>query len=95
MLSVGLILGVMTYLSWMSYWWLYLPRKVRHWFEKSFARLFILDFALTMLGIVGFSTVSDSLTAVIAASTLGLLGSITTIGIRSYHSISKLCKRKT
>ena len=94
MLYVGLILGVMTYLSWMSYWWLYLPRGIRLWFEQSFARLFILDFAITMLGIVGFSTVSDSLTAVIAASTLGLLGTITTIGIRTWHSLRKLCKRK-
>ena len=80
---VGMVLGVVTYLSWMGYYWLYLPKRIRRWFEQSMGRLFVLDVALTVGGVVGFSSISDSLTAVIAASTLGLLGTITTIGIRS------------
>jgi hypothetical protein len=82
LLIVGGVLGVVTYVSWMGYYWLYLPKSIRHWFERSMARLFILDFALTVMGMIGFSGVSDSLTAVIAASTLGLLGTLTTIAIR-------------
>jgi hypothetical protein len=86
-LIIGVVLGCMTYISWMSFYWIYLPRSIRHWFEASMGRLFILDFALTIVGIVGFSSISDSLTAVIAASTLGLLGTLTTLGIRGYQSI--------
>jgi len=91
-LYVGAILGTVTYLSWMGYYWLYLPKRIRHWFEQSIARLFLLDLALTVLGLIGFSGISDSLTAVIAASMLGLLGTCTTIGIRSFHSIKSLLK---
>lgn len=91
-LLVGAILGLMAYLSWMGYYWLYLPKRIRHWFEQSLARLFLLDLALTVLGLMGFSGISDSLTAVIAASTLGLLGTCTTIGIRSLRSIKSYLK---
>lgn len=82
-LLVGVILGTITYISWMSYYWLYLPKCIRHWFEKSMSRLFILDIALTIGGTLGFAGLSDSLTAVVAGTTLGLLGTITTICIRS------------
>jgi hypothetical protein len=92
MLYVGVILGVVTYISWMGYYVLYLPKRIRYWFEQSMGRLFILDIALTVLGMLGFSGVSDSLTAVIAASTLGLLGTVTTISIRSFHLIKTLLK---
>lgn len=92
LLYVGGILGFCTYLSWMGYYWLYLPHKIRVWFEQSLGRLFILDIALTVVGLVGFHGVSDSLTAVIAASTLGLLGTLTTIGIRVYQQIRLFIK---
>jgi hypothetical protein len=92
LLYVGGILGLVTYISWMGYYWLYLPKRLRVWFEASLARLFILDIALTVVGLVGFHGVSDSLTAVIAASTLGLLGTFTTIGIRTYQQIRSLIK---
>jgi hypothetical protein len=93
LLYVGGILGVVTYISWMGYYWLYLPNKIRHWFEASLSRLFILDLALTVMGLIGFHGVSDSLTAVIAASTLGLLGTLTTIGIRSYQIVKTLIRK--
>jgi hypothetical protein len=93
-LIIGVILGVITYISWMGYYWLYLPRKIRLWFERSTRRLFILDITLTVVGMIGFSAVSNSLTALIAASTLGLLGTFTTIGIRSYHHITSIFKNR-
>ena len=89
-LFIGVILGVATYISWMGYYWLYLPKNIRDWFERSSRRLFILDIALTVVGMIGFSAVSNSLTALIAASTLGLLGTFTTIGIRSYQHIKSI-----
>jgi hypothetical protein len=92
LLYVGGILGIVTYISWMGYYWLYLPKQIRHWFEASIGRLFILDATLTVVGLIGFHGVSDSLTAVIAASTLGLLGTFTTIGIRTYQQIRSLIK---
>jgi hypothetical protein len=92
LLYVGAIIGGVTYISWMGYYWLYLPKKIRHWFEASIGRLFILDATLTVVGLIGFHGVSDSLTAVIAASTLGLLGTFTTIGIRTYQQIRSLIK---
>ena len=85
---VGVILGAVTYVSWMSYYWLYLPKSIRSWFERSMSRLFILDIALTVGGTLGFAGLSDSLTAVVAGTTLGLLGTVTTIGIRGIH----ICK---
>lgn len=45
-----------------------------------------------VVGLIGFHGVSDSLTAVIAASTLGLLGTFTTIGIIFYQYIRTLVK---
>jgi hypothetical protein len=87
-LYVGLILGRITYFSWMGYYWLYLPKRIRRWFEKSMGRLFILDIALTVGGTLGFSGLSDTLTAVVAGTTLGFLGTVTTIGIRSFS----ICK---
>ena len=86
-LAIGIILGVITYLSWMGFYWLYVPKTTRHWFGKSIGRLFFLDAALTIIGIIVFSSISSSLTAVIAASTLGLLGTVTTIVIRSCQRI--------
>jgi len=82
LLLVRVISGTITYVNWISYWFLYMPKKLRNWFEKSMARLFILDIALTVGGAVIFSALSASLIAVIAATTLGLLGTITAIGIR-------------
>jgi len=95
LLYVGGILGVVTYISWMGYYFIYLPKRIRHWFEASLGRLFILDFALTVVGLMGFHGVSDSLTAVIAASTLGLLGTLTTIAIRAYRQIRLLISTRT
>ncbi len=92
LLYVGVILGGVTYISWMGYYWIYLPKKLRHWFEASLSRLFILDVALTVIGLIGFHGLSDSLTAVIAASTLGLLGTLTTIGIIFCRYIRTLAK---
>jgi hypothetical protein len=92
LLYIGAILGGVTYISWMGYYWLYLSPKIRHWFEAKLGRLFILDATLTVVGLIGFHGVSDSLTAVIAASTLGLLGTFTTIGIRTYQQIKSLIK---
>lgn len=91
-LYIGGILGVATYISWMGYYWIYLPAKIRHWFEASLGRLLILDIVLTVVGLFGFHGVSDSLTAVIAASTLGLLGTLTTIGIRGYQYIRSIIR---
>lgn len=91
-LYTGAILGLVTYLSWMGYYWIYLPKRIRYFFEASLSRLFILDVTLTVVGLVGFHGVSDSLTAVIAASTLGLLGTLTTLGITIYHYIRTLIK---
>ena len=81
-LIVGIILGLITYLSWMGYYFLYLPKGVRNWFEKSMGRLFLLDFALTIVAFIIFSSVSASLTAIIASSVLGALGTIQTLVIR-------------
>jgi hypothetical protein len=92
MLYVGVLLGFITYLSWMGYYWIYLPKRLRRWFEASLSRLFILDATLTVVGLIGFHGVSDSLTAVIAASTLGLLGTLTTIGIITCQNIKSLIK---
>jgi len=86
-LYIGIVLGTITYLSWIAYYFLYLPKKFRHWFERSMMRLFALDATLTISGLIGFHSVSDSLTAVIAAATLGLLGTLTTIGIRGCSMI--------
>ncbi len=86
-LYVGAVLGLVTYISWMGYYWIYLPKKIRHWFERSLSRLFILDIALTVVGLAAFTKVSDSLIAAIAASTLGLLGTLTTVGIITYQRI--------
>lgn len=94
LLYVGVILGIVTYLSFMGYYWIYLPKKIRHWFEASLSRLFILDIVLTVTGLIGFHGVSDSLTAVIAASTLGLLGTFTTIGIIFCQYIKSLVKAR-
>ena len=91
-LVIGLILGVMTYLSWMGFYWLYLPKSTRHWFGKSMSRLFFIDAALTVIGIIVFSSISSSLTAVIAACTLGLLGTVTTIVIRACQRIKSSTK---
>ena len=91
-LYIGVILGVVTYTSWMGYYWIYLPKKIRHWFEASLSRLFILDICLTVMGLIGFHGVSDSLTAVIAAATLGLLGTLTTLGILIYQHIKSAVK---
>lgn len=91
-LLVGVILGAITYISWMSYYWLYLPKCIRFWFEKSMKRLFILDIALTVGGTLVFSGLSDSLTAVVAGATLGLLGTITTICIRSFGICKSIIK---
>jgi hypothetical protein len=93
LLYIGAILGFVTYLSWMGYYWLYLPKRIRHWFEASMVRLFILDASLTVVGLIGFHGVSDSLTAVIAASTLGLLGTLTTIGIRVCQWIGSMLRK--
>lgn len=84
---VGVILGVASYFSFMGYYFLYLPKKFRKWFERSNARLFILDFALTFFGTIAFSKLSDSLTAVIAGVALGVLGTITTIGMITVKKI--------
>ena len=81
-LIVGVLLGLITYVSWMGYYFLYLPKKIRNWFEKSMGRLFILDAALTIIAGVMFASVSNSLTAVIAASVMGALGTLTTVVIR-------------
>lgn len=91
-LYTGCILGIVTYVSWMGYYWIYLPKRIRSWFERSLSRLFILDVALTVVGLIGFHGLSDSITAVVAASTLGLLGTLTTIGITVYHYIRTLIK---
>lgn len=87
-LYVGIILGTISYISWMGYYWLYLPKRIRNWFEQSMGRLLILDILLTVGGTLLFSGLSGSLTAVVAGATIGLLGTVTTIGIRSYS----ICK---
>jgi hypothetical protein len=76
----------------MGYYWIYLPRKIRTWFEASLSRLFILDIALTVVGLIGFHGVSDSLTALIASSTLGLLATLTTLSIIICQHIKSLIK---
>jgi hypothetical protein len=95
LLYIGVTLAVITYCSFMGYYWLYLPRKIRHWFEESMGRLFILDLCLTLIGFYGFSSVSDSLTAVIGASVLGFLGTCTTIGIRGCQKIRSTIKHSS
>jgi hypothetical protein len=47
---------------------------------------------LTVVGMIGFSSVSDSLTSLVASSTLGVLGTLTTICIRGCQSIRSMIK---
>lgn len=89
LLMVGVILGIITYVSWMGYWWLYMPSKFRNWLSKSMGRLFVLDVALTVGAGVFFGAVSGSLIALIAAATLGMLGTLTTIVIRSCYLLKE------
>lgn len=92
LLLVGVLLGAITYISWMGYWWLYLPRKCRYWFSQSMGRLFILDIAITIGAALFFGAVSGSLIALIAAATLGMLGTLTAIGIRCWYLLKEFCK---
>jgi len=93
-LLVGVLLGAITYISWMGYWWLYLPGKYRNWFSKSMGRLFILDIAITVGAALFFGAVSGSLIALIAAATLGMLGTLTAIGIRCCYLLKEFCKNR-
>lgn len=88
-LIVGALLGTITYMSWIAYYFIYCPKVIKKWFEKKLGRLFILDIALTIFGTFAFSKLSDSLTAVIAGSVLGLLGTFTTLGLVAK---SKICE---
>lgn len=89
-LYMGLILGAIIYASWISYYFLYLPNRVKSWFESSLARLFILDIALTVVSMTALSNLSDSLTAVVASSVVGLLATITTIYIQICQRIKSM-----
>lgn len=89
-LIIGVILGVITYISWMGFYWLYVPKSLKVWFSQSIGRLFFLDAAITIIGLIVFTSISDTLTAVIASSTLGLLGTLTTLCIRGSHKVRSL-----
>lgn len=78
---VGVMMGSAAFFSWAGYYFIYMPKKFKYWVEHSKGRLFLLDIIITVLGTVGFASLSDSLTAAVASVTMGVLGTLTTLTI--------------
>lgn len=92
-LYVGGILGGLIYISWFGYYIIYMPRKLKDWFEASLNRLLIVDLCLTVVSMIALSSLSDSLTAVVASSVVGFLATITTIVLRGYQKVRSMIRK--
>lgn len=79
LLGAGAVLGVIAFLSYFLMYMLYMPKFIKRWLSKSFYRMAFFDIIMTVLSFVTFTSVTGAVMGVAAASTMGLLTSLSSI----------------
>lgn len=79
LLGAGAVLGLIAFLSYFLMYTLYMPRFIKRWLSKSFARMALFDIIMTILSFITFTSVTGAIMGVAAACTMGLLTSLTSI----------------